>query len=172
MGQFRAPPPTLRSLTTGRTAVAQALFTGATLNLTEADTGKYFALMATSNAQMVINMPTLTGAMNGITYTFWIMATSTGGYQFDCGVDTDFSIGGLSLGTAAINQQSNGVFRSCGTGMDRMSIKSGETNGGGGVGSMIRITAIVGSMGVWGVDGNVLTTDATSTGAALFVNTS
>ena len=170
MGRYTPPPPTLRSLSTG--PGKGQLYQGTALNLTAADTGKNYTLMADSDAQVVITLPTLTADMNGTEYLFYIAETSTGGYQFNCGVDTDAFKGYLVLGTASGAQDANGLFRACGSSMDRISIKSGETNGGGGEGSMLRMTAVVGSLGIWGVEGCILTADVDSDGSALFVNTS
>ena len=158
---------------TGRQSSAAGLIQTSPLNLTAPDSGKVYTLMADSDAQMVINLPTIATGMDGTQYLFFIAETSTGGYQFNCGVDTDAFKGYLMMGCATANQQANGLFRACGSSMDRISIKSGETNGGGGEGSMLRITCVLDAVvPIWGVEGVLLTADVDSTGAAIFSNNS
>ena len=165
--------PGIDGTVTGRQSGAAGLIQTSPLNLTAADSGKVYTLMADSDAQMVINLPTIVTGMDGTEYLFFIAETSTGGYQFNCGVDTDAFKGFLVMGTAAKDNEANGVVVAAGSNIDRISIKSGETNGAGGEGSMLRVTCLLDAVvPVWGVEGCVLTADVDSTGAALFSDTS
>lgn len=171
MGRYTPPPPTLRSLSTGGSM--GTLYQGTALNLTAADTGKNYTLFNGDNAAVTITMPAITPGMAGTEYLFFVAEPTTSGYIFNTAADSTSFKGGLTLGTAGQAASANGVFRACGSGMDRIVIKSGETNGGGADGSFLRITCVVDvTYPTWGVEGTILTADVDSTGAALFVNTS
>jgi len=152
------------------------LYTGTALVLTAADTGKIYTLFNGDNAAVTITLPVIADGppLAGTTYQFFIAEPTTSGYTFNVGTPGDSVAfkGSLMMGCATKDQEANGVVVACGDDIDRIVLKSGETNGAGASGSMMRLTCIVSeTYAIWGVEGCVLTADVDSTGAAIFVDT-
>ena len=145
---------------------------GVTVRLGNKDTGKIYMLNYAGSTAINIYLPNITADNLGTTYEFRVQGLNTGGYiiQTADGDDTtgDIFIGGF-IGASETAGYAN--YIQADDNDAKLTLDSAEENGGGMVGSFIRVTAIKydgAAHSHWFVEGVVASADANSTFAENF----
>lgn len=149
--------------------------TSTSKTITKDESGTTFTLNVSGNSATTITLPAISGNDDiGLTYTFVVLTANTGAYAINTadGNDTtgDIFVGALGVGTTAAD--SGAITHLVAADNDAtISLDSGETNGAGAVGSLVKVTAVKYSgsgHSHWLVDGYVGSADADTTGAEVF----
>ena len=128
-----------------------------------------------------VTLPAITATDIGTTFTFLETLASDTLRKIVCAYDDDLFVGGITLGFDAVSTDSTGTIAFLPTGAADYAIAFDDdaTNGAGGLGSMVTVTAILtGNTGagggdklVWAVEGRMIAQAENSTGAAIFTTT-
>jgi hypothetical protein len=167
------------SITGARREVLRQSVFGTTRTLDVAESGALVLLDA--DAVTTITLPRVTASDIGISYTFLESLASDEARKIQCGDADDLLVGGVTLGFDGASTDATGTYAFISTGAAdfAMSFNDDLTNGAGGLGSIVTVTAILtGNTGtgdadklVWAVEGRMVAQAENSNGSAIFTTT-
>lgn len=145
--------------------------TGTAVTVKKDDSGALYTLNVAANAATTITLPSIASSDDvGLTYTFVVVTENTGGYSINTadGNDTtgDIYVGGIGVLLNATTPTGR-LFTPAVDNDAKIFLSGTDADGGGEVGSIIRVTAVKYSSSAhshWMVEGIVGTDDADGTG--------